>query len=285
MLPIAEQNAVANDSPVDGFWDIVAMARLAVEIGFDMLWLPDHFMLKLERHGGQARGVWECWTTTAGIAAALPGIPIGTMVACTSFHNPGSIAKMAETIDDISQGNFVLGLGYGWHADEYHMYGPSITASIVSRRRCGSSRRWCARGARASRASITRRARRSTARPALARGGPPILFGANKPRMMRLTALYADAWNADWQDNAEIVAERMKLLDEACLEVGREPSGLVRTGGSQFAMAGCQDRWYPIRGSVDEMAAAMHSFRDVGLVHYLCARIRARWRPCKILRR
>jgi hypothetical protein len=89
--------------------------------------------------------------------------------------------------------------------------------------------------------------------------------------MMRLTALYADAWNADWQDNAEIVAERMKLLDEACLEVGREPSGLVRTGGSQFAMAGCQDRWYPIRGSVDEMAAAMHSFRDVGLVHYLCA--------------
>ena len=70
--------------------------------------------------------------------------------------------------------------------------------------------------------------------------------------MMRLTALYADAWNADWQDNAEIVAERMKLLDEACLEVGREPSGLVRTGGSQFAMAGCQDRWYPIRGSVDD---------------------------------
>src|ERR687894_812981 len=52
MLPIAEQNAVANDSPVDGFWDIVAMAKLAVEIGFDMLWLPDHFMLKLERHDG-----------------------------------------------------------------------------------------------------------------------------------------------------------------------------------------------------------------------------------------
>ena len=123
MLPIAEQNAVTNDAPVDGFWDIVAMARLAIEIGFDMLWLPDHFMLKLERHGGQARGVWECWTTTAGIAAALPGIPIGTMVACTAFHNPGSIAKMAETIDDISRGNFVLGLGCGWHADEYQMYG------------------------------------------------------------------------------------------------------------------------------------------------------------------
>src|SRR5688500_20395385 len=60
MLPIAEQNAIANDSPVDGFWDIVTMARLAVEIGFDMLWLPDHFMLKLERHGSQATGGWAC---------------------------------------------------------------------------------------------------------------------------------------------------------------------------------------------------------------------------------
>ena len=103
-----------------------------------------------------------------GIAAALPGIPIGTMVACTSFHNPGSIAKMAETIDDISRGNFVLGLGCGWHASTTCAGSPSITASIVSRRRCRSSRRWCARGAPASRASTTRRARRSTSRAARA---------------------------------------------------------------------------------------------------------------------
>jgi hypothetical protein len=89
--------------------------------------------------------------------------------------------------------------------------------------------------------------------------------------MMRLTALYADAWNADWQDNADIVAQRMQLLDVACLAVGRDPAGLVRTGGSQFAMEGCNYRWRPIGGSVEEQAAAMHTFREVGLVHYLCA--------------
>jgi hypothetical protein len=89
--------------------------------------------------------------------------------------------------------------------------------------------------------------------------------------MMRLTALYADAWNADWQDNPGIVAERMALLDTACEAVGRDPKGLIRTGGSQFAMEGCQDRWYPIYGTPEEQAAAMHSFREVGLVHYLCA--------------
>jgi hypothetical protein len=89
--------------------------------------------------------------------------------------------------------------------------------------------------------------------------------------MMRLTALYADAWNADWQDNTAIVVERMALLDAACREVGRDPAGLIRTGGSQFAMEGCQDRWYPIRGSVDEMADAIRSFAAIGLTHYLCA--------------
>jgi hypothetical protein len=89
--------------------------------------------------------------------------------------------------------------------------------------------------------------------------------------MMRLTAHYADAWNADWQDDPAVVAGLMQKLDEACLAAGRDPAGLVRTGGSQFAMAGCQHRWYPISGSAEAMAAAMHQFREVGLVHYLCA--------------
>ena len=274
MLPIAEQNAVANDSPRDGFWDTVAMARLAIEIGFDMLWLPDHFILKMERHGGEARGVWECWTTTAGIAAALPGIPIGTMVAATSFHNPGSIARMAESIDEISRGNFVLGLGCGWHQDEYEMYGFPFDHRVA---RFAEALQIISPLVRTGHADFTgeyyqaRDAVNFPRGPRWREGGPPIIMGANKPRMMRLTALYADAWNADWQDNTAIVAERMALLDEACHEVGRDPAGLVRTGGSQFAMKGCQDRWFPLRGSVEERAAAILGFADLGLRHYLCA--------------
>ena len=274
MLPIAEQNAVANDSPRDGFWDTVAMAKLAIDIGFDMLWLPDHFILKLERHGGEARGVWDCWTTTAGIAAALPGTPLGTMVAATSFHNPGSIAKMAENIDEISKGNFVLGLGCGWHADEYHMYGLPYDHRVDRFEEALNIISPLIRTGRATFEGQYYQARDAVNFPRGPRwqdGGPPILFGANKPRMMRLTARYADAWNADWQDNAEIVAERMALLDEACESVGRDPKGLIRTGGSQFAMEGCQNRWYPIHGTPEEQAAAMHTFRNVGLTHYLCA--------------
>ena len=173
MLPIAEQNAVSNDSPVDSFWDTVAMARLAIEIGFDMLWLPDHFMLKLERHGGQARGVWECWTTTAVSRPRCPEYHRhhGGM----SFHNPGSIAKMAETIDEISRGNFVLGVGCGGTPTSTTCTGsPTITASIVSRKRCGSSRHWCVQGTPTSTVSTTERAKRSIpARPRWREGGPP----------------------------------------------------------------------------------------------------------------
>ncbi len=278
MLPIAEMNAVDNDSPADGFWDVVAMARLAVEIGIDMLWLPDHFILKLERHGGEARGVWECWTTAAGIAAALPGVPIGTMVACTGFHNPGSIAKMAETIDDISRGNFVLGLGCGWHEDEYRMYGMPYDHRVDRFEEALQIISPLVRTGRANFEGKHYQAREAVNFPRGPRwreGGPPILFGAQQPRMMRLTALYADAWDADWQDDPAIVAQRMAAIDEACLAVGRDPAGLVRTGGTQFTMGEHQYSWKPVSGSVDDMVRTMHAFAALGLRNY-----RATPSPC-----
>lgn len=280
MLPIAEMNAVDNDSAVDGFWETVALAKLAVEIGYDMLWVPDHFILKLERHGGEARGVWDCWTTVAGLAAALqvPGVPIGTMVACTGFHNPATIAKMAESIDSISQGNFVLGLGCGWHQDEYEMYGFPFDHRVDRFEEALQIISPLLRTGRATFDGTYYQARDAVNLPRGPRwreGGPPLLFGAQQPRMMRLTALYADAWDADWQDDPAIVAERMTALDEACLAVGRDPLGLVRTGGSQFTMGEHPYHWKPISGSVDQMVATMHAFADLGLRNY-----RATPSPC-----
>ncbi len=272
MLPIAELNAVTPDSPRDGFWDIVEMAKLAVEIGYDILWLPDHFILKLDRHGGEARGVWECWTTAAGVAAAVPGVALGTMVACTSFHNPGSIAKMAESIDEISRGNFVLGLGCGWHEDEYRMYGLPFDRRVDRFEEALQIISPLVRHGRATFEGKYAQAREAVNVPRGPRwreGGPPIIFGAQQPRMMRLTARFADAWNADWQDNPQIVAARMRELDEACLAVGREPSGLIRTGGSQFVMDEHKYHWRPIGGSEEEMVATMHDFAALGLRHYL----------------
>ena len=211
MLPIAEQNAVANDSPRDGFWDIVAMARLAVEIGFDMLWLPDHFVLKLERHGGQARGVWECWTTTAGVAAARTGYTHrhdggGDLVPQSRLDRqdggvdrrdqPAATSCSASAAAGTTTSTACTALPYDHRVDRFE---EAMQHHLVP----GAHR---ARHLR--RASITRRATRSTSRAVRAggRAGRRSCSAPNKPRMMRLTALYADAWDADWQDNTEIVA-------------------------------------------------------------------------------
>ena len=224
------------------------MARLAVEIGFDMLWLPDHFILKLERHGGEARGVWDCWTTTAGVAAALPGMPIGTMVAAPRSTTPARSPRWRRRIDDISRGNFVLGLGCGWHEDEYHMYGLPFDHRVD---RFEEALQIISPLVRTGRATFegeyyqARDAVNFPRGPQWREGGPPILFGAQQPRMMRLTALYADAWDADWQDDPAIVAERMQALDEACLAVGRDPQGLIRTGGSSSPWASTRSTGSP----------------------------------------
>ena len=274
MLPIAEQNAVANDSAVDGFWDIVAMARLAVEIGFDMLWLPDHFMLKLERHGGQARGVWECWTTMAGVAAATAGsgIQIGALVACTGFRNAGVIAKMTEAIDEISGGRFILGLGAGWHLPEYEMFGFPFDHRASRFEEAIRIIHPLLRDGHADVDGVYFQARNAVNRPRGPRAsGPPILVGTTGPRMLRLTARYADAWNTVWHNDAAAVVPLLAAVDEACRAVGRAPETLVRTAGGNVAMPGYLGRRAdPITGEAEAMAATLRGFRDLGLRHFVC---------------
>src|SRR6266702_1322956 len=97
------------------------MARAAEAVGFDSIWVGDHL---LYRGGGRPdRGPWEAWTLLSALAAATERVTLGPLVACTGFHPPAVIAKMAATIDEISGGRFVLGLGAGWNEVEYNAFG------------------------------------------------------------------------------------------------------------------------------------------------------------------
>lgn len=274
MLPIADQDAYTNDATTDGFKEMVAMARLAVDAGFEALWLPDHFILQLEREGNRPRGVWECWTTCAGLAAAVPEVTIGALVACTGFHAPGSIAKMAESIDGISGGRFVLGLGCGWHQPEYERYGFLFDHRVDRFEEALQIISPLLREGEATFAGHyyqTRGAVNYPRGPRGHKGGPPILIGANRPRMLRLTARFADVWNADWQREPATVAAQSAELDRACEEIGRDPAGLIRTAGSNFELEGCSGRRFePISGSPGEMAAKIRDFEALGLAHYVC---------------
>ena len=101
--------------------EYAAMARAAEESGFDSVWLGDHLLYRGD--GREERGPWEVWTMLAGLAAVTERVELGPLVACTSFHPPGLIAKMAATVAEISGGRFVLGLGAGWNETEYSAFG------------------------------------------------------------------------------------------------------------------------------------------------------------------
>ena len=101
--------------------EIADICRNAEEVGFDSIWVPDHLLYRFP--GEEAKAPWECWTILTAVAAITSRVEIGPLVLCTSFRNPAMIAKMAATIEEVSDGRLILGLGAGWHQPEYDAFG------------------------------------------------------------------------------------------------------------------------------------------------------------------
>ena len=132
------------------------MQKLSVS---HLLWVPDHLMCAHPKTGEARLAVWECWSVLAALAAATSDIELGTFVACTSFRNPALLAKMADTVDEISGGRLILGLGAGWKEEEFRAFGYPFD-HLVGRfeEALQIIIRCCARERSTSRASTTRRA-------------------------------------------------------------------------------------------------------------------------------
>jgi len=259
-----------------GWADVREMARMAEAVGFDTLWVADHFLF---RHSppvmmpeGVTRGVLEAWTLLSALAAVTSRVTLGPFVACTSFRNPALLAKMAETLDEISEGRLLLGLGAGWHEPEYDAFGypfdhlasrfDEALQIIVPLLREGH----------VDFAGQYYQARDCELRPRGPRPqGPPIWIGAKGPRMLRLVARYADAYNSVWHADPAPLAEPFANLDAACREVGRDPTTVVRTSGSFVTLAEPGDtREWPaqaLTGTPEEVAARLQAFAEVGVRH------------------
>ena len=274
MLPRIGSRPRSESAPDETFHDLVEKARLAIAVGFDMVWFPDHFLIAQDAAGNEFRMVWECWTSLAGLAAALPGVPLGTMVACTGFHNPGSIARMTETIDSISQGNFILGLGCGWHKPEYDMFGLPFDHRVD---RFEEALQIITGLTRTGAATLegqyyqARDALNVPRGPSAAGGGSPVMLGAKQPRMLGLTARYADLWNSDWLSEPAEGARMIETLDAACQREGRDPATLGRSTSSYFTLDDTPTPNPGISGTPAEMAAALHGFAALGIGHHLCS--------------
>jgi alkanesulfonate monooxygenase SsuD/methylene tetrahydromethanopterin reductase-like flavin-dependent oxidoreductase (luciferase family) len=215
----------------------------------------------------------------AAIAASTSRIELGPLVACTNFHNPALLAKQAVTIDELSGGRFVLGLGAGWNETEFRAYGYPYEHRIDRFEEAFTIIRTLMRDGAIDFDGRYFQARDCELQPRPARpGGPPILIGSNGPRMLRITMAHADAWNtwfSDIDNSPAGLARLAATVDAACRDVGRDPAEVERTaavlvqlpGGTGRVMgdSSMADRVRPLAGDPTEIAAGLRAYADAGL--------------------
>ena len=269
--------------------EVAEIARAAADAGFDALYVTDHFLLpsdnaELKRRAGvdfpddpevPLEGYLECFTVLAALAAEIPRLTLGSLVACTGYRNPGLLAKIAATLDDISGGRLVLGLGPGDSAGEHRTLGfpydqpvSRFEESLQVLRRLFAGNMVDFEGAHHQVQGL--RLLPAGPRPA----GPPILIGTlnPRPRMRRLVALYADIWNG-WlgytDASPESAAAQLRIIDDACREHGRDPLSLVATTAVRAALPGSgyvpRPDERPLAGAPPEMAETLRGHARLGI--------------------
>ena len=269
--------------------DLLEVARSAAEVGFDALYVTDHLLLpsnnaELKRRAGvdfpddpdvELEGYLECFTVLSALAVAIPRLTIGSFVACTGYRNTGLLAKMAVTIDDISAGRLVLGLGAGDSAGEHATFGFPYEQPVSRFEEALQVMDGLFRPDSLDFDGAHHRLRGARLLPSGPRPeGPPILIGTLNPgpRMRRLVAQYADIWNG-WlgytDASAESAATQLRIIDEGCREHGRDPLTLVATTAVRVAIPGSgytpRPDERPLSGPPDEMAETLRGHARLGI--------------------
>jgi alkanesulfonate monooxygenase SsuD/methylene tetrahydromethanopterin reductase-like flavin-dependent oxidoreductase (luciferase family) len=247
--------------------EIRQLALRAEQIGFDSIWTPDELLWRTE--DGPPRGFWEGVAMAGAVAAVTSRTKVGTWVMAALHRNPAIIAKVAETLDEISGGRFVFGLGAGheWPGQarafglpEDHIFGRFEEALEIIIP--------LLRGGHADFEGTWHAARDLPQQPVGPRPDAiPILIGGNGPRGQRAAVRHADIYSCYIEELAHIdeVAPRLASLEEICVEVGRDPSTLGRSVGvvvQPLESGGARPD--AISGSAEEIADAFRSFRDGG---------------------
>jgi alkanesulfonate monooxygenase SsuD/methylene tetrahydromethanopterin reductase-like flavin-dependent oxidoreductase (luciferase family) len=211
--------------------ELAAMARTAEEVGFDAIWLGDHLLYDLP--DGSTRGPWEVWTSLAGLAAVTERVSLGPLVASTSFHAPAMLAKQAATVDAISGGRLVLGLGAGWNEREYRAFGFPYDHRVSRFEEAFTIVRRLLREGRADVAGTYYTVEDCVLDPRPARpGGPPLMLGSVGPRMLSIGLPHVDSWNVWWSEYANAPGDYAALVarvEEAAAAAGRAPGEVTAT--------------------------------------------------------
>jgi alkanesulfonate monooxygenase SsuD/methylene tetrahydromethanopterin reductase-like flavin-dependent oxidoreductase (luciferase family) len=267
-LPVAE-TMLNGDTP--RWSNVLAMARQCEAVGVDSLWVMDHFLMP---GPVETVGAWDCWSLLAALAAVTSRASIGPLVSCTGFRNPALLAKIADTVDEISGGRLILGLGAGWNEREHAGFGYPFDHRVGRFAEAIEIVHGLLREGRIDFDGKYYQARDCELRPRGPQGrNLPILVGGRGERVLRLAASYADSWNSDWALPADLLP-LLARVDDACQEVGRDSKTLERTGAVQIAFPGLKrepfdDGRGQVSGTTEELATLLRSYASAGVGHLI----------------
>jgi F420-dependent oxidoreductase-like protein len=250
--------------------DAVALARLVEARGWYAVYQCDHFM----PHDVEGRSVdgpvSECWTTLAALATVTSRVRLGSLVLGNTYRHPVVVANMAATLDRISGGRVVLGVGAGWQPNEHRALGIPLRAPAerldAFDESCRVIRMLLDEG-RASFDGATYRVDDARCDPRPLQPRLPLLVGGGgERRTMRVAARWGDVWHS-WVEPSEL-ARKNAVLDTRCAEIGRDPTTVSRATGGGLRI-GRHDEDREVSGSLDQVLHGLHEYAEAGADEFI----------------
>jgi F420-dependent oxidoreductase-like protein len=260
--------------PTQSFATVKGLAEHVEQSGWDGLWLADHFM----PNDDNTSAPWpEAWTTLAALGATVPRIRLGTLVTGNTYRHPAVLAKMAATVDHISGGRVVLGLGSGWQENEHEKYGLPFYTVPNRLERLEEACQVIKALFNESNANFDGKFYQLKDAPLepkpIQRPLPLLIGGGGEKVTLRITAQYADEWNV-W-GTPEILKHKISILDAHCEKLGRDPKEIHRTAVALLIltddeklaakMNNSDERPARIAGSVAQLQEIIASYKDCGV--------------------
>lgn len=262
-----------NASPVEGmtpsqFTQAVQRQIHLVETYIDSLWFVDHVQF------GDSP-LLEGWTALTYLAAQYPQFHVGHMVLCQSFRNPALLAKMAATLQYLSNGRFTFSIGAGWHEEEYRAYGYEFPSARTRVEQLEETLQivkalW-------SEKQVTYQGQYFSVNAAFCEPKPdpvpPILIGGKGTHMLRLVARYADGWNAAWLSPEEY-RQRADVLEQECRKIGRDPAQVSRSWFGRCVCVASKKEASTLEGSgllgtPEQIVEQIRAYIDLGIQSFM----------------
>lgn len=251
--------------------DLLARARAAEGLGYHGVWVADHFMPNGDHVDAP---MLECFAVLGALAAAVPRVRLGSLVAGITYRHPAVLANQAATIDQVSGGRLVLGVGAGWQENEHAAYGielGSVRARIDRFEEACAIIRSLRDNARTTVAGDHYRITEAPMEPKPAGAGPLLIGAKGERRMPGVVARLADEWNA-W-GTPEICARKRPIFEAACEAIGRDPATLVRSTQALVLLgpdgAAKAEELAAIRpaigGTADQLVEALGRYAEAGI--------------------